>query len=84
MADTDKLLLDHFLRRQEELLGKLDAMAGDMAVMTAMLRRLDGTMAGLVGEIRAEHARCSRLEKRVAELEASRTRSLSGSVPKPD
>ena len=73
MADTDKLLLARFLRRQEELLGKLGTKADDMAVMTAMLRRLDGTMAGLVGEIRAEHARYSRLEKRVAELEASRT-----------
>ena len=40
-----------------------------MAVMTAILQRLDGTVSGLVNEIRATHAQQSRMDRRIRELE---------------
>jgi len=42
----------------------------DVAVLTAIVQRLDGTMAaGLVNEIRATHSQYNRLDRRVRELE---------------
>lgn len=58
-------------RQQRQLLAEMGTMRDDMAVMMAMLQRLDGTMAGLVNEVRATHARHSRLENRVRTLEES-------------
>lgn len=46
-------------------------MRDDMAVMIAMLQRLDGAVSGLVTEIRAIHSQHSRLANRVRDLEAS-------------
>ena len=40
-----------------------------MAVMMAMLQRQDGTLSGLVNEVRAMHAQHSRLANRVRGLE---------------
>jgi len=45
----------------------------DMAVLIAMVQRLDGNVAGLVNEVRASHSRYARLEQRV--------RTLEGRVP---
>lgn len=41
----------------------------DMRVTAAMVQRLDGTVAGLVNEVRAEHARYDHLDKRLKRLE---------------
>ncbi len=40
-----------------------------MAVMMAILQRLDGTVGGLVNEVRAMHAQHSRFASRAAALE---------------
>jgi len=45
-------------------------MRDDMGVMMAILQRLDGTVAGLVNEIRATHSQLSRMDRRVRELES--------------
>ena len=42
-------------------------MRDDMRVMMAILQRLEGTVAGLVNEVRAMHSRHDRLARRVDE-----------------
>jgi hypothetical protein len=44
-------------------------MRDDMGVMMAILQRLDGTVGGLVNEVRATHSQHSRLRARVEALE---------------
>lgn len=56
-------------RQQASLLGELRTMRDDMAVLTAIVQRIDGTLAGLVNEIRATHAQQSRFDRRLRELE---------------
>ena len=43
-------------RQQAQLLSEMGTLRDDMAVLTAIVQRLDGTMAGLVNEIRATHS----------------------------
>lgn len=57
-------------RQQRQLLSETGVMRDDMAVMMAILQRLDGTVSGLVNEIRAMHSQHSRLTNRVRDLEA--------------
>lgn len=45
-------------------------MRDDMAVLTAIAMRQDGTLAALLTEIRAMHSQHSRLTNRVRDLEA--------------
>ena len=52
------------------MLTDFGTMRDDMAVMIAMLQRLDGTVPGLVTEVRAIHSQHSRLADRVRDLEA--------------
>jgi hypothetical protein len=56
-------------RQQLTLLNEVGTMRDDMAVMMAILQRIDGTLSGLVNEIRATHAQHSRLANRVKALE---------------
>lgn len=58
-------------RQQRLVLSEIGTMRDDMAVMMAILQRLDGTVAGLVNEVRAMHSQHARLSRRVGELEAS-------------
>jgi hypothetical protein len=57
-------------RQQRQLLAEMGTMRDDMTVMMAILQRMDGTMTGLVNEVRAMHARHARLAARVQQLEA--------------
>ena len=57
------------MRPQGELLSEMRIMRDDMAVLAAIVQRMDGTMAGLVNEIRATHAQFSRMDRRVRSLE---------------
>jgi hypothetical protein len=56
-------------RQQEQLLSELGTMRDDAGVLLAIVMRIDGTVTGLVREIRATHAQHSRLASRVAALE---------------
>ena len=57
-------------RQQRQLLAETGTMRDDLAVMMAILQRLDGTVSGLVNEVRAVHSQHSGLGNRVRDLEA--------------
>ena len=67
MSDAPSLEL--IFRQQQRVLTEIGSMRADMGVMVAILQRLDGTMAGLVNEVRAMHSRHDRLTRRVEALE---------------
>jgi hypothetical protein len=69
MSDQPQADLSLIARQQAQLLSEMGTLRDDMAVLTAIVQRLDGTMAGLVNEIRATHSQYSRLDRRVRELE---------------
>jgi len=53
MAEADLNLL---ARQQQQILAELADIRDDQRVLLAMVQRLDGTVTGLVGEVRATHA----------------------------
>ena len=57
-------------RQQRLILSELGSMRDDMAVLTAIAMRQDGTLGALLTEVRAMHSQHSRLASRVRELEA--------------
>jgi hypothetical protein len=69
MPDENALDIGLVGRQQRQLLEEMGTMRDDMGVMMAILQRLDGTVAGLVNEIRATHSQQSRMDRRVRELE---------------
>jgi hypothetical protein len=69
MSDEPQADLSLIARQQLQILTEMRSMSDDMAVLTAIVQRLDGTVSGLVNEIRATHAQQSRLDRRVRELE---------------
>ncbi len=71
MSDASSADLTLIARQQRQLLSEMGAMRGDMGVMMAILQRIDGTVAGLVNEVRAMHSQHSRLSNRVRDLEAT-------------
>lgn len=70
MTDEPEADLGLIARQQRQLLSEMGTMRDDMAVMMAILQRVDGTMGGLVNEVRAMHSQHSRLSSRVRDLEA--------------
>ena len=60
LADGQRRVIDEQARLRE-----------DMAVLLAIVQRLDGTVQGLVAETRAQHARLERTLRRVDRLEAA-------------
>jgi len=60
--------LDFIARQQQYMLATMGELRDDMAVMMAILQRLDGTVSGLVNEVRAMHSRHNRLARRVDAL----------------
>jgi len=65
----DKIDLALLARQQEQILAELGTIRDDQRVMMAIIQRLDGTVAGLVNEVRAMHSRHDRLARRVEKLE---------------
>jgi hypothetical protein len=60
------------VRLLEEMRGireEMGQMRDDIRVMAAIVQGLDGTMQGLVNEVRASHARFDRLYRRLRALE---------------
>jgi hypothetical protein len=66
-------VLQAFVQRsldwQAEIREELGSMRDDAAVLLAIVMRIDGTVSGLVKEVRAMHSQHSRLATRVTALE---------------
>lgn len=69
MSDTapDLRLL---AQQQLVIISELRTLRDDVNVLAAIVQRIDGTLSGLVNEIRATHAQQSRFDRRLRELEA--------------
>jgi hypothetical protein len=50
----------------------LASLRDDMAVLTAIVIRLDGSMTGLLQEMRATHSQVARMSDRIHRLEDAR------------
>lgn len=70
MSDEPQADLSLIARQQKEILAEIRMLRDDMNVTAAIVQRLDGTVSGLVNEIRATHAQQSRTDRRIRELEA--------------
>ena len=71
MSDETSAGLSLIARLQKKALSEISGMRDDRAVMTAILQRLDGTLAGPVNEVPAMRPRHARLTKRVSDLETN-------------
>jgi hypothetical protein len=60
--------------RQRQLLSEMGSMRDDLAVLTAVAMRQDGTLSALLAEVRAMHSRHGRLANRVRDIEARQER----------
>ena len=69
MVDEPNVDLTLIARQPRQILTEIATMKDDLGVMMAIAMRLDGTVAGLVNEIRATHLQHSRLANRVKSLE---------------
>jgi hypothetical protein len=67
LADLD---LNFIARQNERVPAEIASLRDDMAVLTAMLMRLDGSHAALLQETRATHAQITRMNDRIRKLEA--------------
>jgi hypothetical protein len=69
MSDDPTPDLALLARQQRQLLSEMGSMRDDLAVLTAIVMRQDGTLAALLAEVRAMHSQHGRLASRVRELE---------------
>ncbi len=61
-----------FLARQSErMMTDLASLRDDMAVLTAIVMRLDGSMVTLLQEVRVVHQQMARMNDRVRKLEGA-------------
>jgi phage shock protein A len=60
--------LDRVLREQTTLHSEIADFRADMEVMAAIIRRMDGTMQGLVGEVRSLTAQQDRQRQKLDQL----------------
>ena len=64
-----EITLDFLAQQQARLLEAMGQLRDDIRVMAAIVQRLDGTVQGLINEVRAEHSRFEKLDRRVRTLE---------------
>jgi len=67
LADPD---LNFLARQNERILTEITSLRDDMAVLTPMVMRLDGSHTALLQEARATHAQITRMNDRIRKLEA--------------
>jgi hypothetical protein len=67
LADPD---LNFLARQNERILAEIASLRDDMAVLTAIVMRLDGSHTALLQETRATHAQITRMNDRIRKLEA--------------
>jgi methyl-accepting chemotaxis protein len=69
---TDPVTLDFLAQEQARTISELADMRADMradiAVLLAMVQRLDATVGGLTGEVRALHGQVGRFRHRLDQL----------------
>jgi hypothetical protein len=70
MSDEPTPDLSLIARQQRQLLAEMGSSRDDLAVLTAIAMRQDGTLSALLNEVRAMHSQHSRLANRVREIEA--------------
>jgi hypothetical protein len=68
MTDAD---LNFLTRQSERILTEIASLRDDMAVLTAIVLRLDGSHAALLQETRATHAQIARMNDRIRKLEGT-------------
>jgi hypothetical protein len=66
MAEVD---LEFLARQNERIMADNASMRDELRVQTAMITRLDGTVAGLVQEVRAMHGWMARMDDGIWKLE---------------
>lgn len=66
---AEPVTLELLARLIERSLEEQGALRDDMAVLTAIMQRIDGTLSGLINEIRATHTQQSRFDRRLRKLE---------------
>jgi hypothetical protein len=69
VSEESTISLELRARQQKQMLEELRMLRKHALVTQGIVLRLDGTVQGLVAEIRAEHSRYSRLDRRVREIE---------------
>jgi hypothetical protein len=62
---SDPVTLDFLAQQQAKTINELSDMRADMTVLLAIVQRLDGTVGGLTGEMRALHGQIGRLRHRI-------------------
>ncbi len=69
---SDDITADFSLpaRQQRQILTEIGSIRDDLAVLTAVAMRRDGTLAALLVEVRAMHSQHGVLANRVREIEA--------------
>jgi hypothetical protein len=65
MTADETITLEFLAEQQKQLLIEVRSMREDLDVTSATVRRMDGTLQGLVSEIRALAAQQSRLRQKV-------------------
>jgi len=68
MSDAP-ITLDFLAQQQGRILSEIGILRDDMMVLSAIVRRMDATLAGTLEEIRAIHGQYARLEHRVTQTE---------------
>jgi hypothetical protein len=63
--------LDFLAAQQARIINDLADQRADMGVLIALTNRLDATMQGLLGEVRALHGQIGRFRHRPDQLEAA-------------
>jgi hypothetical protein len=69
MSDNNAPGLSLIARQQGQILSEMGSMRDDLAVLTAIAMRQDGTLAAVLTELRAMHSQHGRLANRVRNLE---------------
>ena len=57
MKRAKKITLEFLAARNAKIITEMRALRDDMRVMMVVIQRIDGTVAGLIQEVRAEHLR---------------------------
>jgi hypothetical protein len=61
--------LNFLTRQNERMMTEIASMRDDMAVLAAIVLRLDGSMTALLQETRARHNQIARINERIRKLE---------------
>lgn len=69
MSDPPEIDLACIARQQRQIITDVGSLRDDLAVLTAIAMRQDGTLTALLTEMRATHTQHARLANRVRELE---------------